>query len=593
MRIILSSLLVILSFWSFSQDNIQATVKDAKTKEPLQYCNIVIKSSGKGTITNADGVFNISVDSAKDSLQFYYMGYEIKTISAVQLLQMNEIFLQKKDFEIQEITVYTDNDYLYEILKKCRKNLKNNKTEHVSKVYYGLETQSKGKPIELVECYYNGHFTGTNIDELRFKNGRTGHASKTENYFLTLNSSKAFTLINLTSQNGYFPFIPLQFAKRRMKRKFNLEMENQDENMYIINFSPYKNQQDYFSGKVWIEKGTFRLLKIDLSVENTNKHPFLPLFQFNSIHKVSFNISKAYKKIGNETVPEYINFKYSFKYKTDLDKAKTTAQLHNEIDRDISSKGIIYFYDFDKPFILPYFEYDNNFSDYRKMSFIPYNEIFWNNNNKLLLTEKQKENLGFFSQEGSLVNYREGNFGSNFLVLPIFDASFFLYKYYFWDATNRIQLVSDLHENKNNSRQLINNLSFQREFYNFKVQILLDICSLNDTLQCKSYTVFDQNQTYFHLPTDSSTNPFINIYFDIYEIERRKMQKKLNSEIFTIDQIDSYYELTLENLDKISEQYLDEVQMGKNQNSFEKWNKYILDRLGINNIEMFEKRDQE
>jgi hypothetical protein len=45
--------------------------------------------------------------------------------------------------------------------------------------------------------------------------------------------------------------------------------------------------------------------------------------------------------------------------------------LPSVIKRDLMTSGIMYFYDYGNPFILPYFEYDKDFEDYRKISIIP------------------------------------------------------------------------------------------------------------------------------------------------------------------------------------------------------------------------------
>jgi hypothetical protein len=57
---------IILFFWvclnsvtAISQTVIQASVRDKETKEPLSFCGILIKDSGKSCISNEDGVFRI------------------------------------------------------------------------------------------------------------------------------------------------------------------------------------------------------------------------------------------------------------------------------------------------------------------------------------------------------------------------------------------------------------------------------------------------------------------------------------------------------------------------------------------------------
>jgi hypothetical protein len=257
------------------------------------------------------------------------------------------------------------------------------------------------------------------------------------------------------------------------------------------------------------------------------------------------------------------------------------------ITRDIYTKGILYFYDYDNPFILPYFEYASDYDDYRKMSIIPYNKVFWSNNSTMLLTEKQKEELGFFAHEGYLINFREGNYGKDFLKLPDYYSKFYENYYTFWSQKKRILLNREMEQNKAYSLEKISQ-SIPADLYNLKVQVLLDVTQLNDTLFCKSYTVFDAYKTFYHLPEQPYTNVFLNIYFDICEIERRKMETILDNTSKTVTQVDSIYNLTLKGIENVTSRYLKEVQLGKDENSMEKWNNYINENLGIDNIKLFQ-----
>ncbi len=564
--ITLVAIFMIISACTYSQTEIKATIKDSQTKEPLSFCNVLVKGTKKGTITNTDGVFSISVDVSKDILIFSYLGYETFSIQAEKLAKKTEVFLLKKEFVLQEVAVHADNEYLYDIMVKCRKKLMENKTKSVARVYYGLETDSKTisveypvktngtmkyyniesdqkeKPVELLECFYNGFVSGTTVEELGFKNGRTALAAM-DNYFLTLNSSKAITKIALTDKNDMFPAIPFQFNKYGMKKNFNIELQYFDGNNYSIKFYPLKDNKDGFSGEVWIEKETFRLLKINLSAKNTITHPFLPIFHSDSIYNVSFDITNTFLSEGNRLLPDHIYFNYSFTYRSRRDDTLIfDKRYYKNVTREIKSKGIMYFYDYDHPFILPYFRYSNDFDDYHKMSFIPYNDIFWNNNHALLQTAKQKMNYDLLSNEGKLINYREGNYGKKFLTELAFlkQECFFDFYYSFWSSNKRIVPNKGSKQFETYSNDKINQ-NIRSNLYNLKVQILLDITESNDSLICRSYTVFDNEQSFYHLPLNSYTNAFLNIYFDICEIERQKMQDKLNSKNFTASQIDSIY----------------------------------------------------
>jgi hypothetical protein len=595
-----------------SLTTIKGTVKDLKTKEPLGFCNIAVKGSKKGVITNIDGAFSITVD-ASDVLLISYIGYEKQSIQASKLLQKQEIYLQKKELLLKEVVIHANDEYLYDIIEKCRKNLIKNKAERTAKLYFALETRSKvlsveyptdnhrivsktditqlqeEKPVELLECYYNAQLKGSSVDELGFKNGRTALASN-DNYFVNMGSSKAICEISLTNDNGMFPKIPLQLNKRGLRKNFFIELGYFDGKYYTIKFHPKNNSKNSFSGEAWIESETYNLLKIYLKAENTVIHPFLPEFPRDSIYNVSFDICNTYKSDDELTFPDHFVFNYSITYRSRKD---TIFLYRKNLVSEIKSKSIMYFYDYDKPFILPYFEYTDMYfgrDDYQKISFFPYNEAFWNSNNVMIQTEKQKQDYGLLSNQGELINYREGNYSSNFLAyLPGRDSlpGHLEFYYPFWNSRKRLvpKLKSD--NFKIYSKEKINS-SIRSDLYKLKVQILLDIVESGDSLLCKSYTVFDSEQTYYHLLLNFYSNAFFNIYFDIWEIERRKMQQKLEVSNLTLSQINEIYNKTIENLNTISEQYIKEVNVGENEKSLRKWNDFVYEKLDIDNMKMVE-----
>ena len=194
------TLVLFISICTFSQKIINVTVKDSKTKEVLRFCNLVIEGTTKGYITNGDGKAQIRVFPKKDVLLVSYIGYHTLSIPADQLFATHEILLVEKSFSINEVTVVSDDAYLYDIMQKCRQSINRNHKESVAKTYYAVETEANGKPIEFLECFYNGHLKGIAVDELFYKNGRSGISTMDSNYFHTFNTSKAMGQINITEK---------------------------------------------------------------------------------------------------------------------------------------------------------------------------------------------------------------------------------------------------------------------------------------------------------------------------------------------------------------------------------------------------------
>ncbi|NLA23538.1 MAG: carboxypeptidase-like regulatory domain-containing protein, partial [Bacteroidales bacterium] len=547
------------------QAKLTCTVKDSQTGKVLPYCNVYIQGTNKGTITNADGVFNITADPAKDILEFSYLGYETKTIFASHLKNNKNVYLQKSTYELQEVEIHADNDYLYRILSNSRKKLKKNYIQNISKSYYCVETkvtpleviypnpyhdsinnltfvnhiyekqEQHERSAEILECLYNASIIGAKINNFAFRNGRAFIPTPEENYFMTLSSSQAIGTFCYFEENEIFPTCPFQYNKRTMKKVFNLELLSFDGKKYHIKYYPHNNISESFSGEDWIEKETSQVLKLRLNIEDAKICPLEPLFSFDTIKNFSMNVTYSFNPINNY-LPDYTFFDYDFNYVSRRDTI-VRDQLYKRTISKISSNGLVYYYDYNKPFVLPYFTYNYNFNDYILMSFIPYNEVLWNSNDIVQLTRSQKQQIRISDDYGNNKNQLDIKDGKIKLKKhSCDDISFFEFYYVFWSAEKRVILSSP--SIYNNISKDVNKMQFPSDLYNLKVQILLDVTEVDDSIVCKSWTVFDTMETFYKYTETSNTKAFFNIYFDICEIERRKMQKQLDENKYSLTEID-------------------------------------------------------
>ncbi len=588
-----------LSLCSFAQTYIKAHVKDAGTKEPLAYCNVSVQGKSKGTITNADGVFSISADIEKDVLVFSYLGYETQVIPARLLLNKSEILLLQQGLALQEVTIHAGDEYLYDILLKCKKSMLRNDPEAVSKVYYGLETEIGEQPAELLECYYNGFLKGQRIIDLFLKNGRIGLSVLDNRIYRNLETSNAIRRLNLFVNNCYFPLIPTQLNKKDMIKDFDLNLVYSDSSIINIAFTPKQYKNSIFSGEIWIDKETMLLLKVKLHVADAKIHPFESVVE-DRIDSVNMDIIQSFRITEEGAFPDYIVFDYSLRYHSVTGGALTFSNKSLEEPARIThSKAVLYFYDYESTFILPYFDYDSWIGDYAKLSLIPYNKIFWDNNSAMLLTDGQKAKIGFFADNGYQLNFTEGNYGRDFLRKVteqiVVDSSFWFYGYdntylgqfTFWQPGRRVFIDKTMPQNKTATQAEISAYTTD-QLCKIKIQILLDVNQYGDSVLCNSYTVFDEANSFYRLMVKDYTNSFVNIYFDICEIERRKMQEQLDMKNLTLKQIDSLYYKTKEDMEILTYKYMYDVDFGKKVSEMNKWNKYVIENLQIDNVKIFE-----
>ncbi len=582
---------IIITYNGFSQDRIKLKIVDRSSNIGLAYCNISYIGTRKGNISNSEGYFFINKNGEYDSLRFYYIGYKSITIALNDINDGDIIKLEETQVFLSAITVHADNEYLYDLVNKVRKNLLKNKKSYSAKVYYGIETQTKETPLELLECFYNGEINGEHIKRLTYKNGRVGLASVDGNYFESFNSAKAISKINIIHKSDIYPSLPFQFNKRKLKKLFKLKAYTSSNKILKIEFLPY-DSMGYFSGTIWINETNNKLEKLELTAHNTTKHPFLPIHNTDKISDVSIKLVKSYNTNEQLSTIDHIYFEYSLVYKSVRGKSMGIANDKSRIiERNISSKGIIRVYDYNNTFIIPYFNYPDNiyYGDYYKMSFIPYNKVFWENNHSIALNRDQQKKLNFFASKGKLVNYREGNYGDSFIIrnsnIGKEKHRHFGFYYSFWNKNKRITIKNDLKQNKLYEPEK-DGLIIKRDLYNIEAQLFLDITRVKDSLYFNTYSVFDSYKTFYRLQTSNITNAFINIYFDLYEIQRRELQSKLEEKNWSLNEADSIYKQNIISINKIAKKYIKDVQMGNNAVELEKWNIYIFNNLGINNLKL-------
>ena len=103
--------LTLFSIAAFAQFSLSGKVVDSESHEPLQGASVFAQNTTKGTITDKDGLFHLSLDKGGYELIVSYTGYTSKTIT-VQGGENREINveLQKADNSMSEIIIRSSNE---------------------------------------------------------------------------------------------------------------------------------------------------------------------------------------------------------------------------------------------------------------------------------------------------------------------------------------------------------------------------------------------------------------------------------------------------------------------------------------------------
>lgn len=546
--------------------NLEGTVLVKGSKESLPYVNILCLNKHRGSITNAEGEYRMDNLSIGDTLSFSFIGYKTYQY-IVDANTRKTIELEVETELLNEVFILADSDLLYQLISSSRK--KKGRDLKSAKTYYSLASYSSGKRVEMLEAYYNGIYSPYDLKDLKFKNGRIALTDNEGRFFLSTETSKALYMHKSTQGNDYFPISPTELGIRKLRKAYELNLESRFSNdrghiVYVINAQAKDQTGGYFDSKVWLDSNAAQILRQELNVKEANNHPFDPIAHMGELNKVGLKITKSYQLFNEVSYLQSIDFKYRLEY-----------QSKQNVPLIIQSEAILYAFDYEKAFKLPHFSFSSGlYEDYRKINASPYNEYFWENYSDFALKEDQSKNAEFLAKGASIDNRKL--FSGN----EYFERGFLEHPYVFW-SKERVLFRIDPEKAKSQKNVL------PSDRYHLEVQLYLDYNFLNDSLHVNATTVFDPYKTYCYLPNTNVTKAFINIYFDLMEIERRRMLLRIEDSDKESRSIDAIYNETQAQCEQISKRYFSEVRRGTDLEALTRWNQIIVEELNIDNLKLF------
>lgn len=549
---------------------ISGSVYDALNEELLPFVSVSKTRDNKGTITDFDGNFTLKNVNPGDTIRFYYIGYKPAQIVVGTGVSIGKIYLEPEELLFDEVVVLADNRFLYELISDAAK--RRPKANHTAKTYFELETFEDDKQLELFQGYYNGIYSGYDVKDLQMKNAHFALAPLNKRIFASTETSRAMYLQRLLDMNSYFPGSPFEYRKRQLKKKYFLSLSSkykneQDEVIYVINFKPRDTIDPYFSGKAWIDSLSRDIHKVQLQVEDSRIHPFRPFWLGQELRNVDLDIRKSFEKVDGEMRIKSVDFDYNLIYTTD-----------GEDSLNIETRAVLWAYNYNEAFDLPLFRFvRTKHNDYRRIQMLPSDSRFWECNDEFQVESNSEERL-MFLKDSTTINSQE-----LFRSDTIFRHNFFESPYVTWNG-NRVLLkgISEDSAAYYDERGVI--LSHR---YNLDAQFFVDVNELCDSTQLVTKTIFDPYSSYFNFNITPQNQVFINIYFDLMEIERRKLHEKLLPIKEDRQKVEEEYRRATEAARRLSDNYFKEVERGTNFEALQKWNEVICNKLHIDNIYLF------
>ncbi|MCC6840805.1 MAG: carboxypeptidase-like regulatory domain-containing protein [Flavobacteriales bacterium] len=582
----LGSILLLLPVIALGQRPVEARVLDDRTSEPLPYASVVLAVDGKGVITNEEGVFRITAVAEEDTLVFSYLGYRSVRMAARQVRTLREVSLQPLTTELAAVQVVGRNDALYDLVIAAGKHLRK-AGRYEGKTYYQLETRTLDLPVEGVECFYNGRFNGADIEALDLKQGRIGLLPVQGRYMVNLNTSRAFMLLHPAERNGAFPATPMQYRSRRaLRRDFDITLLSAtqgQEGSYHVQFVPKDSGGAFFRGELWVDPATATVRSLELACANCARHPFMPMGSEDELRDVALQYRGRFSTWEGRQVINTMELDYAYTYHTGPGSARLAERdpgFRN--DWRFRTKGMLHLYAPGEKFILPFFRYDAVQTDYRKVLSMPYDSTFWADAPGLVRTDRQQRDEALFAREGLLLGSREMD------PTGRSRKGFFESNYAFWSADKRIRLKNMVDSaaaaptpaTAEGATALASQL-------NLVVQLYLNVDRTQEGYRTFSATVFDGFGSWCHLPDKHRPDVLLNIFFDLCELERRRMQAALDVPGLTLERIRAIHAEAEKAMERSTGRMLKETRYGTDPQQLAKWNHQVYLALGVDNLHLF------
>lgn len=570
---------------AFGQAPLEARVADATSGEPLPYASVVSIRKGEGVITNEEGVFRIASVQDDDTLVFSYLGYQRLRTPVKDVRERSLIRLIPLRTELAAVQVTGRSDALYDLVIACGKHLRQI-GQYGGKVYYELETRTDDGPVEGIECFYNGSFNGADIEALDLKQGRIGLLPDKNRYVVNLNTSHGFMLLHPAERNSAFPGTPLQYRSRKaLRRAFDLtvvSVTHDPDELYHVRFNPKDSVGTFFQGELWIDTKTATVRSLQLDCDSCARHPFQAFLPSDELRGMALHYRQTYIPWQGRSILNTVEMEYALTYHSGSGDPRMAAMEQDfPVDRRMRTKCIIHLYAPGEQFILPLFHYDAGQTDYHKVLSMPYDSAFWAEAPRLVPTDRQLHDQALFAKEGLLIgnNRRLDRTGKD-------GRGFFESNYAFWSPKVRIGLKGTM-ESKAYAPPVAGR-AYATNYWVFLVaQLYLNIDRTDTGYRTFSATVFDGFSSYCHLDDKHDADLLLNLFFDLCEMERRRMQAALDQPGLSLEKIKAIHAEAIETMERSTSLFLKETHYGTDLLKMALWNEKVRDALGVDNFAHF------
>ncbi|MBI3765422.1 MAG: carboxypeptidase-like regulatory domain-containing protein [Ignavibacteriales bacterium] len=266
---------------------LRGTVTDASTAEPLIAANIRVLGTSKGTITNAQGKFTLSLEPGTYSIVVSYVAYQPETLLVILTTDMTrDVVLQPSPIQIPEVVVLAE-DPAIEIIRKAiahKRTWMDRLTSYRFDAFTRQVLRRDTAIASITEAYTTGFMrTGDTLKEIVKQKRQTENISASENLasvrrIVNFNDDTIdlFTVkINGNSAGYSFVGPTAPDALDNYDYKLLNTSRTSGVEIYQIRMTPKSRLKALFEGTITIADETFAVIGVNVKPNESFNIPFV------------------------------------------------------------------------------------------------------------------------------------------------------------------------------------------------------------------------------------------------------------------------------------------------------------------------------
>jgi len=270
---------------------IRGQVVDSDSKEPLPAAAVYLEGSFRGTVTNADGFFQLEVTSFPIVLKTQYMGYKSAQVELNEAPKKPLLLkLVADSFELEEITITGEDPairIMREVIKRKKvwqEGLKTYKAEGYNRSTLANDTSIALITETVTQLFWDKEKGPKEI--IKSKRQTSNFMSSANMGGLRYLPNFYDDILDVSEFDLFTPTHPDALANYKFKLVEQSSLNGQL--VYKIQVSPKKTLQPLFEGFIWVLDEEFAMIKVDLTPNDVVRFP-MPVKEMTMTYQQQFS----------------------------------------------------------------------------------------------------------------------------------------------------------------------------------------------------------------------------------------------------------------------------------------------------------------